>query len=190
VRIWTGFMWCTKSRVLGFCEHGTETLDYTKMGNCIIERQVTSPTGIWSIDLIVSQTFPGRYETVPLRACGGPRGCEMSRLRHFIDIRLRDGGKFFSFTSRSSFRERERKMRHSFCSGWIVPRDIVWLEGVSQLRYPMRFSGIEAATFLGELKKNNEVLCDLCSLNGELNLRPHECETGVLWVIWGQVQRL
>jgi hypothetical protein len=33
------------------------------------------------------------YKAIPVTGRGGPQGCEMSRLPHFLGNRLTDGGK-------------------------------------------------------------------------------------------------
>jgi protoheme ferro-lyase len=40
-------------------------------------------------------------KSVLLTSHGGPKGCEMSRLTHFLDNWLTDGGKVVSLMSRS-----------------------------------------------------------------------------------------
>jgi hypothetical protein len=34
----------------------------------------------------------GKVKDIPVTCCGGPQGCETSRLPHFVDNRLTDGG--------------------------------------------------------------------------------------------------
>jgi hypothetical protein len=45
-------------------------------------------------------------EAIPVTGCGGPYGCETSKLPHFLDNRLIDGGKVVSFTRRPPFTPR------------------------------------------------------------------------------------
>jgi hypothetical protein len=44
-----------------------------------------------------------RRKAVPVIGHGGPQGCEMLRLTHFLDNRLTDGGKVVSLTSQQPF---------------------------------------------------------------------------------------
>jgi hypothetical protein len=39
-------------------------------------------------------------KAIPATGHGGPQGCETSRLPHFLDNRLTDGGEVFSLTCR------------------------------------------------------------------------------------------
>jgi hypothetical protein len=48
-----------------------------------------------------------KAKTILVRGRGGPQGCETSRLRHFLDSRLADGGKGSSLTRRSPFTPRK-----------------------------------------------------------------------------------
>jgi hypothetical protein len=42
-------------------------------------------------------------KAIPVTGRGGPQGCETSRLPHFLDNRIKDGGKVVSLTRRPSF---------------------------------------------------------------------------------------
>jgi hypothetical protein len=42
-------------------------------------------------------------KAIPVTERGGPYGCETSRIPHFLDIRLTDGGEVVSFTRRLPF---------------------------------------------------------------------------------------
>jgi hypothetical protein len=44
---------------------------------------------------------------IPVTGCGGVRVCETSRLPHFLDIRLTDGGEIVSLMQQLSFTPRE-----------------------------------------------------------------------------------
>jgi hypothetical protein len=44
-----------------------------------------------------------KKEAIPVTGCGGPEGCETSRLLHFLDNRLTDGGVVVSLTRRTPF---------------------------------------------------------------------------------------
>jgi hypothetical protein len=46
-------------------------------------------------------------KAIPVRGRGGPHGCEKSRLLHFLDNRLRDGGEVVSLMCRPSFTPKE-----------------------------------------------------------------------------------
>jgi hypothetical protein len=44
-----------------------------------------------------------KYKTIPVAARGGQYDCETSRLSHFLDSRLKDGGEVVSLTSQAIF---------------------------------------------------------------------------------------
>jgi hypothetical protein len=46
-------------------------------------------------------------KAIPVTSRGSPQGCETSRLSHFIDIRLTDGGEVVSLTRRPPFTPRK-----------------------------------------------------------------------------------
>jgi hypothetical protein len=46
-------------------------------------------------------------KAIPVTDCGGPQGCETSRLPHFLDSRLTDGGEVVSLTRRPPFTPQE-----------------------------------------------------------------------------------
>jgi hypothetical protein len=46
-------------------------------------------------------------EVIPVTGCGGPQGCETSRLTHFLDNRLTDGDEVVSLMMRPSFTPRK-----------------------------------------------------------------------------------
>jgi hypothetical protein len=50
--------------------------------------------------------YKGQGKASPVTGCGGPQGCETSRLPHFLDNRLTDGGEIASHTRRPSFTPR------------------------------------------------------------------------------------
>jgi hypothetical protein len=56
----------------------------------------------------------GKGQAIPVTGCGGPQGCETSRLPHFLDCRLTDGGEVFSLTCRLLFTPRKITGTH-FC---------------------------------------------------------------------------
>jgi hypothetical protein len=53
-------------------------------------------------------------KAIPVTVRGGPQGFEMSRLSHFLDNRLTDGGKAVSLTCRPPFTPRKIAGTH-FC---------------------------------------------------------------------------
>jgi hypothetical protein len=55
-----------------------------------------------------------KSKAIPVTGRGGPVGREASRLAHFLDIRLIDGGEFVSFTRRPPFTPRKFAGTH-FC---------------------------------------------------------------------------
>jgi hypothetical protein len=44
-----------------------------------------------------------KCKAIPVTGCGGPYDCETSRLTHFVDNRLTDGGEIVSLTRRPPF---------------------------------------------------------------------------------------
>jgi hypothetical protein len=71
---------------------------------------------------------------VPVAAHEGPWCFETSRLSHFLDNRLTDGGKIVSFTGRSSFNPTGRFMLLIYVRVWVDPRGIVPMEGFVKLK--------------------------------------------------------
>jgi hypothetical protein len=53
-------------------------------------------------------------KAIPVTGRGGPYGCEISRLSHFLDNRLTDGGEFVSLTRQMTFTLRKIPGTH-FC---------------------------------------------------------------------------
>jgi hypothetical protein len=71
---------------------------------------------------------------IPVTGRGGPWGCEMLRLPHFVNNRLTDGGKVVSLTRRTPFNPLEDSWYSFLLRGWVEPRGIVQLEGLGQLK--------------------------------------------------------
>jgi hypothetical protein len=46
-------------------------------------------------------------KAIPIRGCEGPQDCETSRLPHFLDNRLTDGGEVVRLTCRSLYTHQE-----------------------------------------------------------------------------------
>jgi hypothetical protein len=46
-----------------------------------------------------------KSKDIHLTGCGGPKGCEMLRLPHFLRNQLTDGGEVVSLTSQPPFTE-------------------------------------------------------------------------------------
>jgi hypothetical protein len=55
-----------------------------------------------------------KSKAIPVTGRGGPWGCETSKLRHFVDNRLTDGGEVVSHTRRPPFTPRKVPGTH-FC---------------------------------------------------------------------------
>jgi hypothetical protein len=87
-----------------------------------------------------------RGKAIPVTGRGGPQGCEMSRLTNFLDNRLTDSGEAVSLMHRPPFTPGRFLVLISV-RGHVDPRDIVWLEGLGQLKTPMTSTGIEPTTF-------------------------------------------
>jgi hypothetical protein len=53
-----------------------------------------------------------KYKFIPVTGLGSQQGCETSRLPHFLDNRLTDGGEVFSLTRRPRFTPRNIPSTH------------------------------------------------------------------------------
>jgi hypothetical protein len=73
-------------------------------------------------------------KATPVTSHEGPSGCETSRLPHFLDKQLIDGGKVVSLTRRPLFTPPGRFLVLISVRGWVNPRAIVWLEGLGKLK--------------------------------------------------------
>jgi hypothetical protein len=74
----------------------------------------------------------------PLQALEAQWAVETSRLPHFLDNRLTDGGEVVSLTRRPAALYPQEDSWHQFLlEAESTPRAIVRLEGVSQLTNPM-----------------------------------------------------
>jgi hypothetical protein len=78
---------------------------------------------------------------------GGPQSWETSRVPHFLDSCLTDGGEVVSLTRRGRPLPPGRFLVLISVRGWVDPRAIVRLEEFDQLKNPMPSSGFEPATF-------------------------------------------
>jgi hypothetical protein len=86
-------------------------------------------------------------KAIPVTGHEDRQSCETSRLPHFLDNRLTDGGEVVSLTRRPPFTPPGRFLVLISVRGWVDPRAIVRLEGLGQLKNPMTSSGIEPAAF-------------------------------------------
>jgi hypothetical protein len=73
-------------------------------------------------------------KAIPVTGREGPYGCEKSRLPHFVDNRLTDGGEVVSLTRRSPFTPPGRFLGLISVRGGDDPRAIMRLEGLGQLK--------------------------------------------------------
>jgi hypothetical protein len=64
-------------------------------------------------------------KAIPATGRGGPQGCETSRLPHFLDNRLTDGGKVVCLTRWSPFTPQEDSCLLLSIRGWVDTRAIV-----------------------------------------------------------------
>jgi hypothetical protein len=58
-----------------------------------------------AITRYLKSSFNIKY--IPVRGCGGPYGCETSRLPHFLDHRLTDGSEVIRLKRRTPFTPRK-----------------------------------------------------------------------------------
>jgi hypothetical protein len=88
-----------------------------------------------------------KSKTILLTSRGGPKDCETSRLLHFPNNRLTDGGEVVSLKRRTVTLYPLLPLILISVRGWLDPRAIVRLEGLRQLKNPTALSGIEPVTF-------------------------------------------
>jgi hypothetical protein len=127
---------CSKGGDEGNCKEDGRILKAVSSGNhCNLN---FGSTGIMQV----------KYKGNPVPGRGGSWGCETSRLPHFLDNRLTDGGEVVTASHAA---------RPLTPAGFLVlisvrdsvePSHTVWLEAIRQLKNPMTSSGIEPATFL------------------------------------------
>jgi hypothetical protein len=101
---------------------------------------------------------------------GGPRACETSRLPHFLDSRLTDGGEVVSLTRRPPFTPSKIHSTH-----WYDPRAIVRLEEFDQFKNPTTSSGIKPATFRLDIMPQPTMLPHM----------PNSFSSGGTWLLAG-----
>jgi hypothetical protein len=97
---------------------------------------------------IYSSTFSfiRKGKAVPVTDRGGPLGCEMLRLPHFLDNQFTDDGDLVSLTRRLLFNPGRFLVLISF-RGWVDPGPYSAVGRIRQLKNTMTSSGIEPAIF-------------------------------------------
>jgi hypothetical protein len=88
----------------------------------------------------------GKSKAIPVTGRAGPYGFNMSRIPHFLDSRLTDGGQFVSLMSRSKFTSPGRSLALISVRSRVNPNVIVRLEGLGQLKNPMTSLEFEPVT--------------------------------------------
>jgi hypothetical protein len=78
---------------------------------------------------------------------GGPQGSEMSRLPHFLDNQLTDGGEVVSLMHWPPFTPLRRFLVIISVRGRVNPWATVCLKELGELKNPVTSLGIEPATF-------------------------------------------
>jgi hypothetical protein len=66
-------------------------------------------------------TVIGKGKAIPVTGRGGPYGCETSRLPHFLDSRLTDGGEVVSLTRQSPFTHRKYSLYLFLLEAELIP---------------------------------------------------------------------
>jgi hypothetical protein len=87
-----------------------------------------------------------RGKVIPVTGRGDPYGSETSRLPHYLDNQLIDGGRLSALRAGRPLPPGRFLVLVSV-GGWVDSRAIVRLEGLGQLKSPIISSGIEPATF-------------------------------------------
>jgi hypothetical protein len=98
------------------------------------------PTDLFDGKALCSILNRSKGKAVLVTVHEGPQGCETSRLPHFLDNQLTDGGEVVGSTRRPVFTPRKIPGTH-FC--WRLSRP----QGHSANVNPMTSSGFEPATF-------------------------------------------
>jgi hypothetical protein len=92
----------------------------------------------------------GKYVYIPVTSHESPLVCERSRLPHFLDKRLTDGGKVVSPTRRQPFTPQVPFLRFLVLisvRGWVDRRAILRQEALGKLKKKSTSSGRDPATF-------------------------------------------
>jgi hypothetical protein len=79
-------------------------------------------------------SYECKGKAIPVTGRGGPSGYETSRLPHFLDNRLTDGGEIVSLRRRPPFGPQEYSWYSFMLEAESTPRGIVRLEGLGQLK--------------------------------------------------------
>jgi hypothetical protein len=81
---------------------------------------------------------------IPVTGCGGPKGCEESRLPHFLDIGSQMVVRLSALLASYPLPPGRFLVLISI-RGWVDPKALLWLEGFGKLKNPLK-SGIEPMT--------------------------------------------
>jgi hypothetical protein len=88
-----------------------------------------------------------KSKSIPVTDRGGPQGCETSRLPHFLDNRLTDGGDVSLTCRPAALYPQEESLVLISVRGCVHLRAILRLKELGQLKNPLISPGIERAAF-------------------------------------------